>query len=411
MASRRVLRTQADIAAVQALGDHRDGRRAAWAAIQAGSRVIKELQVHGATRHAWKTPKQAETLCNAEAKTLLRMRIEAIHMLKHAPHHAKGFRLSRHTGTPYPRPVTALCLISGHEGQEIPGLVAHDRVVVDMEHMEQALGPATVDEIFKYRKRIGEHVYISTNVSETPQIVRNLRTGGVDTRATAALTASKVIAALDAGADIVKVGFANMDPFKRDLPRAEVVAQMRLVRDMIQRGLKERSLIYPRNHTGIYPLVSVFFPEIGIDSHGERPFEIAAKGIEITADGGWQGILIDTFEKYTGKAYRDFYSVADTDKLASLAHRKGIEFWIAGSIQADETLPLVRAKADLICFGGAARHRSGQRVETQKGTADESIKRPLVEQLVRQFERGDPRRRGVARWPYRAADAARLAAK
>src|SRR5262249_57435565 len=78
------------------------------------------------------------------------------------------------------RPVNALCLISGHEGQEIPGLVDADRVVVDAEHMQQALGPATLTEIFRIRKAIGEHVYISTNVSETPQIVRAVGTGQID---------------------------------------------------------------------------------------------------------------------------------------------------------------------------------------------------------------------------------------
>ena len=44
----------------------------------------------------------------------------------------------------------------------------------------------------------------------------------LDNRATAALTASKVVAAINAGADVVKVGFANLDPYKQDLGDANV---------------------------------------------------------------------------------------------------------------------------------------------------------------------------------------------
>jgi uncharacterized protein (UPF0264 family) len=289
--------------------------------------------------------------------------------------------------------VNALCLISGHEGQEIPGLVRHDRVVVDAEHMEQALGPATVTEIFGIRRKIGEQVYISTNVSETPQIVRNPGDGKVDTRSTAALTATKVIAAIDAGADVVKVGFANLDDYKRDLKSAEVLEQMKQVRAEVNRAVQEHVILWPLNRTSQFPLIAVFFPEIGVNAHGEPPFEIANTGITLAAQGGWQGVLIDTFDKRAGRGYKDFYTLADTKRLAALAHRNGIELWIAGSITADEAGPLVKCKVDLICFGGAARHRTGKREEVVRGKQDLTIKRPLVEELVRAFESADPRPR------------------
>jgi uncharacterized protein (UPF0264 family) len=288
--------------------------------------------------------------------------------------------------------VTALCLVSGHEGQEIPGLVSPDRVVVDAEHMESALGPATLTEIFKIRKRIGESVYISTNVSETPQVVRDLRTGEVDLRATGALTASKVVAALNSGADVVKVGFANMDAFKRDMTSKNVLEQMKLVRKLVDEVVQERLIVIPLNVAKRYPIVSVFFPEVGIDSHGERPRDIAEKAIDLTAKGGWQGVLIDTFEKFTKKSYRDFYSLKDTAELARMAHDRGIEYWIAGSIPLAEVAELIDCKVDLICFGGAARHATGKRIEVKGGAQDETIKRPLVEALVKVFERHDPRK-------------------
>jgi uncharacterized protein (UPF0264 family) len=400
-----VTRTEADVEAIRRKGNHKDSRSAGWFAVQRGSEVIRDIQRVSPRQETWLSLEDAEAGLNEQARQILKMRLEALARLKQAPHHAEGFRMSRYTGAEQPRAVAALCLISGHLGQEIPGLVGYDRVLVDVEHMEQALGPATVDEIFEIRKRVGEYVHISTNVSETPQIVRDLKTKRVDTRASAALTALKVLAALDAGADVVKVGFAHLDCYKRDLPRDEVVKQMKLVRQSVDQAVKKRALIMPLNLTGRYPLVSVFFPEVGIDSNGERPLEIAQKAIDATAEGGWQGVLMDTFEKHTGKTYKDFYSVSDTAELARGAHEKGIEFWIAGSITRDEIFDLVRSEVDLICFGGAARHATGERTTVQQGRRDESIKRPLVEGLVAEFERADPRKVEVARPAVRAAGA------
>lgn len=210
-----IKRTDSDVDEIRRRGDHTDSRRTAWFAIGKGSEVIAEIQQLARRHRRWTTLVQALPFVNPQARAILRMRQEALARFKQAPHHRQGLRLSRSTGVRYPRPVNSLCLISGHEGQEIPGLVQHDRVVVDAEHMDQALGPATIAEIVDIRRRIGEQVYISTNVSESPQIVRSFKTGRIDTRSTAALTATKIIAAINAGADVVKVGYAHMDEFKR----------------------------------------------------------------------------------------------------------------------------------------------------------------------------------------------------
>jgi uncharacterized protein (UPF0264 family) len=392
MASYLVTRSPAQVDEIRSKGDHTDSRSAAWFAIGRGSELIRDIQRVAQTRPDWKSIEDARPFLNDEAKAILDMRLESIHRFKVAPHHARGFRLSARTGTAHPRPVNALCLISGHEGQEIPGLVDHERVVVDAEHMESALGPATLTEIFKIRKHIGEYVYISTNVSETPQIVRDLQTGEVDVRATAALTASKVVAALNAGADVVKVGFANLDPYKRDLSSKSVLEQMKAVRSMVDDVVNEGIVVFPLNRTdGHYPLISVFFPELGIDHHGESPREIAEHGLAITHEAGWQGLLLDTFQKTAGKRYHDFYTLKDTRELARQAHDQGMEFWIAGSIRREEVAPLIECEVDLICFGGAARHASGVRVVDDKSGHDETIKRELVEALAAEFERVDKR--------------------
>lgn len=385
----KITRTKADVEAIRKNGNHVDGRKAAWFAIGKGSEIIDEIQKLARRNKSWTKLEHARRHINPEARQILKMRREAIDRFKQAPHHRQGFRLSRYTKSKHPRPITALCLISGHEGQEIPGLVRNDRVVVDAEHMEQALGPATVSEILEIRKAIGEQVYISTNVSESPQIVRNMKTGRIDTRSTAALTATKVIAAIQAGADVVKVGFAHMDEYKRDLKSDEALKQMRMVRVEVDSAVKNGAVVMPLNRTQRYPLISVFFPEIGINSHGETPMEIAREGIRLSAAAGWQGVLIDTYEKHTGKRYHDFYSLKDTATLARLAHARGLEFWVAGSISLSEVVPLVRSKVDLICFGGAARHPGGQRTALVRSRSDQTIKRPLVEKLVRAFERGE----------------------
>lgn len=182
-----------------------------------------------------------------------------------------------------------------------------------------------------------------------------------------------------------------MDEYKRDLRSLEVVRQMRIVRKQVNAAVRSKAITMPLNRTTRYPLVSVFFPEIGINAHGETPAEIATEAIRLTRAAAWQGVLIDTFEKHAGKGYSDFYSLQDTSTLSSLAHRAGLEFWVAGSISLPEVEPLVKAKVDLICFGGAARHRSGQRTVIVPGRPDQTIKRPLVEDLVRAFERADRR--------------------
>lgn len=388
------------------LGRRWDSHRACWDAIEMGSKVIRDIQRVAATHHDWESLEDARRFVDPNARRLLQLRGEAIDALKRAPHHASGFLHSKyvhHRGDKRPRACSALCLISGSERQEIPGLVAYDRVVVDVEHMGQALGPATVDDIFRIRKLIGEYVLISTNVSETPQIVRNSSDGKVDNRATAALTSLKVLSAIQAGADVVKVGFAHLDPYKHDLTSGAVVEQMTEVRRYVDRAQDEHMMV--RSLAGKYPLVSVFFPEIGIDYNAERPMDIAAKAIELTAEGGWQGLLIDTFEKNARpkKAYRDYYSLADTHALAVMAHKHNLELWIAGSITQPEVKDLVACEVDLICFGGAARHGSGLRAEGGAATAvpghDENpIQRSLVEDLVRAFEEADPRLDGST-WP------------
>lgn len=371
-----------DIAAIYKKGNPYDSRTAGWLAIQKGSDLIRDIQLIGRAKHQWLKMADAMPFLNKTAKQILNLRLGAINRMKTAPHHAEGYRLSKYTGTKNPRQVNSLCLVSGHKGQEIPALVANDRVVVDVEHMQQALGPAAIDEIFSIRKQIGEYVYISTNVSETPQIVRNVKTGKVDSRSTSALTAMKAIAAIDAGADVIKIGFANLNFYKLELGCKEIVRQMKYVRKYIDKAVQERAITAPRNIIGRYPLMSVFFPEIGIDFNGDTPWEIADKGISTTKEGGWQGVLIDTYEKFAGKKYKDYYSIADTKAFAQKAHDAGMEFWIAGSITKDEIKSLVDCKVDLICFGGAARNPSGIR--------GKEISRPLVEGLVNEFEKADP---------------------
>lgn len=413
-----ITRTAKDVATIAQAADLEaparkrwDSRRACWDAIEMGSKIIREIQRIAATHHDWESLDDAKRFVDPNAWRLLQLRKDAIDALKRAPHHAQGFLYSKyvhHQGSKHPRACSSLCLISGSERQEIPGLVAYDRVVVDVEHMGQALGPATVDDIFRIRKLIGEYVLISTNVSETPQIVRNLSNGRVDTRATAALTSLKVLSAIQAGADVVKVGFAHLDPYKHDLTSEEVVKQMLEVRGYVDRAQEENMMV--RSLAGKYPLVSVFFPEIGIDYNAERPMDIAAKAIELTAAGGWQGLLIDTFEKNAKpkKAYRDYYSLADTHALAEMAHKHNLELWIAGSITQPEVKDLVACEVDLICFGGAARHASGSRAETGTGNGapekeENPIQRALVEDLVRAFEEADPRT-DSSTWPGRTAE-------
>src|SRR5262245_40514449 len=93
MAKYLVEGTEADVQAIRNQGDHIDSRRAAWLAIKRGSEVIEEIQRKGRTRD-WTTLSQAMSFINPPARTILAMRLEAIHSFKVAPHHRHGFRMN-----------------------------------------------------------------------------------------------------------------------------------------------------------------------------------------------------------------------------------------------------------------------------------------------------------------------------
>jgi hypothetical protein len=184
-----------------------------------------------------------------------------------------------------------------------------------------------------------------------------------------------------------------MDTFKRDLRSPGVLEHMKLVQEMVDDVVREELLVYPLGETeGQYPLASVFFPEVGIDSFGE-PMDVAWKGLELTRKA-LAGHADRHVREVPGKRYVDFYSVEDTRALAKAAHRAGMEYWIAGSIRREEVADYLACGVDLICFGGAARHETGRRVQEKGGRRDESIKRGLVERLVDEFDRADPKPSG-----------------
>ena len=122
-----IVRRPEDILEISPPGSHVDSWKAAWRAIRAGGEVIAEVATHSRDV-ADGIAEGGAARAESEPQKLLEMRLEAIHKFKVAPHHRYGFRLSAETGTRYSRPVNSLCLISGHEGQEIPGLVDADRV-------------------------------------------------------------------------------------------------------------------------------------------------------------------------------------------------------------------------------------------------------------------------------------------
>src|SRR5262245_46945000 len=97
MARYLVSRTKADVESVRKKGDHKDSRRAAWFAIDRGSEVILDIQREGAGR-GWTRLEDAAPVVSPEAHEILKMRLEAIHTFKQAPHCSQGFRPSRHTG-------------------------------------------------------------------------------------------------------------------------------------------------------------------------------------------------------------------------------------------------------------------------------------------------------------------------
>lgn len=193
--------------------------------------------------------------------------------------------------------------------------------IIDVEYPASALGtpyPLNIKAVCSRLAQNGfERLPIATNIGEEQPM-----------RSTACQAALGVAIA---GADYIKCGLAGLDP----------KAAAYLGRDIV-RTVREWC-----PDAKIYPVV---FPE----EEFTVSFDPLADGPALVEAINCDGLLIDTYRKDIGRGILDYYSIDQLAKVAVAMHKIGKEAWIAGSITAEELLPLGRAGVDVICIRGAA---------------------------------------------------------
>jgi hypothetical protein len=217
--------------------------------------------------------------------------------------------------------------------------------IADVEYPASALGTPYPLNILSVRNRLNQSRFkkmlLSTNIGEKQ-----------NERANACQAALGVATA---GADLVKCGLAELN-----LEAAIYLGES------IVRTVKK---FHPKKKV---------YPAVFVDEAMQRflnPFE---EGVELIIKTKADGLLIDTFNKLTGKGFLDYCDLKDVKKFVRDCHKNKKEAWIAGSITKEELSDLWATGVDVICVRGAAckQSKSGR-----FGEVDEIIVRELVNTL------------------------------
>lgn len=215
-----------------------------------------------------------------------------------------------------------LVSVRGHE--EAIAAAKGGAHIADVEYPASALGTPYPLNIMAVRNRLNrsgfKRVLASTNIGE----VQNVRASACQAALGVAVS----------GADLIKFGLAE-----QSLKSAAYLADsiVRTVRNLGPKGKK-------------------LFPAIFVDKDMRRFFDPFEDGPELVRRCKADGLLIDTFNKATGKGLLDYRccSIQRIGGLVKAMHRMRKEAWIAGSITKEELPELWRTGVDVICVRGAA---------------------------------------------------------
>jgi hypothetical protein len=193
--------------------------------------------------------------------------------------------------------------------------------IADVEYPASALGTPYPLNILAIRSKLNQARYrkvlVSTNIGEKQH-----------DRASACQAALGVATA---GADIVKCGLA-------ELPLEAAVYQG----ESLVRAIKK---FYPKKKV---------VPAVFVDKDLQRFFKPFQEGPELVTKIRADGLLIDTFDKLTGKGLLDYCTIQNIKNSVSTCHKIKKEVWIAGSIALKELPDLWATGVDVICIRGAA---------------------------------------------------------
>lgn len=220
--------------------------------------------------------------------------------------------------------------------------------IADVEYPASALGTPYPLNILSVRNRLNQagfkSVLVSTNIGEK----QNERSNACQA----------ALGVATAGADLVKCGLAELNL------EAAIYLGESLVRTVKKFHPKKK----------VYPAVFV-------DKDMQRFLDPFEEGVELIVKTKADGLLIDTFNKLTGKGLLDYCNINGIKKFVRDCHKNKKEAWIAGSITKEELPVLWATGVDVICVRGAACKVSKV---GRFGEVDQKIVKDLIKTMPKQ---------------------------
>lgn len=214
-------------------------------------------------------------------------------------------------------------LISVRGKNDAVEAVAGGAHIIDVEFPGSALGTPYPLNIQAVRRHVPSDRLVATNIGEKQYVW-----------ATASQAALGVAIA---GADIIKVGLAELRPRKA----TDVMA--RVVRNV-------------KNWAPEKILIAAFFAEEEL----RRVLDVVTQSQEVALTAKANGILIDTFFKERGMGLLDHLTIQEIEGFVERCHQSNLEAWVAGSITKEQMPDLWRTGVDVVCIRQAATEKKGK---------------------------------------------------
>jgi (5-formylfuran-3-yl)methyl phosphate synthase len=209
-------------------------------------------------------------------------------------------------------------LVSVRGPTEAKSAVAGGAAIIDAEYPFSALGSAYPLNIRAIRRVTPSALPVSTNIGE-----KQYRWS---------TSSQAAVGVALAGADIIKAGLGNME------------GQVEMSTTVANRIVRNVKYWFPTKK-----VIPTLFADFKV-AKSVRP----ELGPMIASKAAADGLLIDTFDKGSGKNLFDHVSPEKITEMARKCHDSSIEFWVAGSLREEHFADLLKARVDVICVRGAA---------------------------------------------------------
>lgn len=230
-------------------------------------------------------------------------------------------------------------LISVRGKNEAMEAVAGGAHIIDVEYPGSALGTPYPLNIRTVRRHVPSGQLVATNIGEKQYVW-----------ATASQAALGVAVA---GADIIKVGLAELSP------RMATRVMGRVVRNVRAWSIDKI-------------LIATFFA----DDELKAILNPITESQQVGITAGVDGILVDTLYKQKKRTLLDYFTLSQIRGFVTTCHNNNLEAWVAGSITKEQLPSLWRTGVDVICIRRAA--------TTGEATADRmgKVSRIKVKELI-----------------------------